>query len=149
VSTIDLSLRIAASPDVVFDLSRSIDTHSASMSKSAEQAVDGTTEGHIELGEQVTWRARHFGFTFHMTSLITEMERPRRFVDEQVAGPFRYWRHVHTFDAEADGTRMLDRIDYEAPFGPLGHAANRLLLNRYLINLIARRNDFIKQSAEA
>jgi len=119
------------------------------MSKSAEQAVDGTTEGHIELGEQVTWRARHFGFTFHMTSRITEMERPRRFVDEQVAGPFRYWRHVHSFEAEADGTRMLDRIDYEAPFGLLGRAADRLLLNRYLTDLIARRNDFIKQSAEA
>ena len=44
---------------------------------------------------------------------------------------------------------MLDRIDYEAPFGLLGRAADRLLLNRYLTDLIARRNDFIKQSAEA
>lgn len=119
------------------------------MSKSAEQAVDGTTEGHIELGEQVTWRAVHFGVTFHMTSRITEMKRPRRFVDEQVAGPFRYWRHVYSFEAVADGTRMLDRIDYEAPFGLLGHVTDRLLLNRYLTGLIARRNDFIMQSAEA
>jgi ligand-binding SRPBCC domain-containing protein len=149
VSTIDLSLRIAASPDVVFDLSRSIDTHSASMSQSGEQAVDGITEGHIELGEQVTWRARHFGVTFHMTSRITEMERPRRFVDEQVAGPFRYWRHIHSFEAEADGTRMLDEIDYETPIGLVGHVADRLLLNRYLTDLIARRDDFIKKSAEA
>jgi ligand-binding SRPBCC domain-containing protein len=84
-----------------------------------------------------------------MTSRITDMERPRRFVDEQVAGPFKYWRHVHSFEAEEDGTRMLDRIDYEAPFGLLGHAVDRLLLNRYLTNLIAQRNDFIKQSAES
>ncbi len=27
------------------------------------------------------------------------------------------WRHVHVFDTEADGTRMMDRIDYEAPQG--------------------------------
>ena len=119
------------------------------MSQSAERAVDGTTEGQIELGEQVTWRARHFGFTFHMTSRITEMERPRWFVDEQVEGPFKSWRHIHSFEAEVDGTRMLDRIDYEAPFGLLGLAVDRLFLSRYLTRLIARRNDFIKQSAES
>jgi ligand-binding SRPBCC domain-containing protein len=149
VSVIDLSLWIAESSDVVFDLSRSVDTHSASMSKSGERAVGGITEGHIGLGEQVTWQARHFGFTFQMTSRITEMDRPRRFVDEQVAGPFRQWRHVHSFDAEADGTRMVDTIDYEVPFGPLGRAVDRLFLNRYLTNLISQRNDFIKQAAES
>ena len=149
MSVIDLSVWIAASPDVVFDLSRSIDTHSASMSKSGERAVDGITEGHIELGEQVTWQARHFGFTFQMTSRITEMNRPSGFVDEQVDGPFRQWRHVHSFEAEADGTRMVDRIDYEAPFGLLGHAVDRFFLNRYLTDLIAQRNDFIKQAAES
>ena len=119
------------------------------MSRSAERAVDGVTEGRIELGERVTWRARHFGWTFEMTSRITEMTRPTRFSDEQVAGPFKYWRHAHLFEPVADGTRMIDRIDYEAPLGPLGRIFDRLLLNRYLTNLIAQRNDFIKLSAES
>lgn len=119
------------------------------MSKSGERAVDGITEGHIELGEQVTWQARHIGFTFQMTSRITEMNRPSQFVDEQVAGPFRQWRHVHSFEAVADGTRMVDTIEYEVPFGPVGHAVDRLFLNRYLTSLIAQRNDFIKQAAES
>jgi ligand-binding SRPBCC domain-containing protein len=149
VSTIDLSLWIAAPPDVVFDLSRSIDAHSASMSRSVERAVGGVTEGHIELGEQVTWRARHFGLTFQMTSRITEMNRPTRFTDEQVAGPFKYWRHDHVFEPEADGTRMADAIAYEPPLGVLGEFADRIFLNSYLTNLIAQRNDFIKQSAES
>ena len=111
--------------------------------------MDGITQGHIELGEQVTWQARHFGFKFQMTSRITEMNRPSRFVDEQLDGPFRHWRHVHSFQTEADGTRMVDRIEYQAPFGPLGHAVDRLFLNRYLTNLIAQRNDFIKQAVES
>jgi ligand-binding SRPBCC domain-containing protein len=149
LSAIDLRLLISAPPDVVFDLSRSIDAHSASMSKSAERAVGSITEGHIELGEHVTWRARHFGFTFQMTSRIAEMDRPRRFVDEQVDGPFRHWRHVHSFEAEADGTCMVDTIDYEVPFGLPGRAVDRLFLNRYLTNLIAQRNNFIKQAAES
>ena len=119
------------------------------MSQYGERAVDGITEGLIELGEQVTWQARHFGFNFQMTSLITEMNRPSEFVDKQVDGPFRQWRHVHSFQVEGDGTRMVDRIDYEAPFGPLGHALDRLFLNRYLTNLIANRINFIKQAAES
>jgi ligand-binding SRPBCC domain-containing protein len=149
VSVIDLSVWIAATPDVVFDLSRSIDTHSASMSKSGEQAVGGVTDGHIELGEHVTWAARHFGLNFQMTSRITEMDRPSRFVDEQVDGPFKQWRHVHSFVTEAHGTRMMDRIDYKAPFGPLGRAVDRFFLNHNLTNLIDERNVFIKQAAES
>lgn len=89
VLTIDLNVWIAASPEVVFDMSRSIDTHSASLPKSAERAVDDPIEGHIELGEQVTWRARHSDSDSKMTSRIAEMDRPRRFVDEQVAGTFQ------------------------------------------------------------
>jgi ligand-binding SRPBCC domain-containing protein len=149
VSRIDLSLWVAASPHVVFDLSTSIDVHSASMARSAERAVDGVTEGHIDLGEQVTWRARHFGLTFRMTSRITEMAPPERFVDEQVAGPFKYWRHVHVFEAEGEGTRMFDEIAYEVPLGMLGGFADRVFLNGYLTRLIAERNAFIKEAAEA
>jgi hypothetical protein len=67
---IDLNIRIAAPRETVFDLSRSIDVHSASMAKSAERAVGGVTEGHIDLGEEVTWQARHFGLTFQMTSRL-------------------------------------------------------------------------------
>lgn len=52
-------------------------------------------------------------------------EPPRRFVDEQLAGrgPFRRWRHTHTFEPAGDGTRIIDRIEYELPFGLLGKIA--------------------------
>ncbi|HUP17656.1 MAG TPA: SRPBCC family protein [Acidimicrobiia bacterium] len=145
---IDLNVWVPAPSELVFDLSRSIDTHSASMSRSAERAVAGVTAGHIGLGEDVTWQARHFGIPFRMTSRITDMDRPIRFVDEQVTGPFKAWRHVHLFETEADGTRMIDRIDYEAPFGILGRAIDRLFLNTYLTHLITQRNEFISRSAE-
>jgi len=54
-----------------------------------------------------------------------------------------------SFEADADRTRMVDRIDCEVPFGLLGHAVDRLLLHRYLTNPIAQRNDFIRQTAES
>ncbi len=149
MSTIDLTTKIAAPRHEVFDLSRSIDLHSESMAESAERAVGGVTSGLIEADQEVTWEARHFGLTFHMTSRIVEMERPDRFVDEQTDGPFRSWRHVHTFEDDGEGTSMADHIEYELRFGFLGTWVDRLVLRRYMTRLIAQRNTFIESAAES
>lgn len=124
----------------LFDLARSIDAHKDSMAQSHEEAVDGVTSGLISLGEEVTWRAWHFGVPLQMTSRITEMQTPDYFVDEQVKGPFRRFRHVHEFSQDSAGTTMVDRIEFEAPFGPIGRLAEKLVLGRYLQWLIETRN---------
>ena len=124
----------------LFDLSRSIDVHKDSMARSREEAVAGVTSGLISLGEEVTWRAWHFGIPIRMTSRITQMEAPDYFVDEQVKGPFRRFRHVHEFGEDAEGTTMVDRIEFAAPFGPVGRVAEKLVLARYLRWLIEVRN---------
>lgn len=110
------------------------------MAKSREEAVGGRTSGLITLGEEVTWRAWHFGVPLKMTSRITEMQPPDYFVDEQVKGPFRRFRHIHEFSQDSTGTTMVDRIEFVAPFGPLGRLVEKLVLARYLRNLIETRN---------
>lgn len=124
----------------LFDLARSIDAHKNSMAQSREQAVAGVTSGLIFLGEEVTWRAWHFGVPLRMTSRITQMEVPDYFVDEQVKGPFRRFRHVHEFSQDSEGTMMVDRIEFSAPFGLVGRLVERLVLARYLQKLITKRN---------
>ena len=58
----------------------------------------------------VRWRARHEGYL-----------PGRRFIDRQVAGPFRSWVHTHTTSPdEGGGATLEDRIDYELPLGALG-----------------------------
>jgi ligand-binding SRPBCC domain-containing protein len=140
--------RIDASIEVVFDLSLDIDAHLASMSESGERAVAGVTSGQLGLGETVTWRARHFGIPFTMTSKITAWERPRRFVDEQVRGPFRSFHHEHRFEALDGTTTMTDRIRFDAPLGPIGRLVERVVLGRYLHKLIAERGQYLKAEAE-
>jgi hypothetical protein len=103
VSSIRLETLIAAPIGDCFHLSLSVDAHTASMSESGERAIGGVTSGMMKLGDTVTWRARHFGVAFRMTSAITSYEYPGRFVDEQQRGPFRRWWHEHTFAAMADG----------------------------------------------
>lgn len=134
-------------PETAFDLSLSIDAHLDSFEHSGEQAIGGVTAGVIGLGEFVTWRARHFGITWTMTSTITEWDRPHRFVDEQRTGPFRSFRHEHRFEPVEHGTRLTDDVEFEAPFGMLGRVVERLVLGRYLRHLIDVRNTFLVTEA--
>ena len=132
--------------DRLFDVSLSIDAHVASMADSRERAIGGVVRGSIGLGETVTWRARHFGFWFTMTSRITELDRPRRFVDEQVRGPFRTFRHEHLFAEVGERTRMTDTVTVGSPI--FGRLVERLVLVPYLRRLIAQRNAHLVASQE-
>jgi ligand-binding SRPBCC domain-containing protein len=103
--------------------------------------------GRIGLNEEVTWRATHFGIPFTMTSRVTALDRPRRFVDEQVRGPFRRFQHEHVFEPRGSGTVMIDRVSFGAPLG-LGWAAERIALAGYVCRLIEKRASFLKVAAE-
>ncbi len=140
---------LRASPNRVFASSVSIDDHVGSMARSRERAIDGVTTGDIGLGQSVTWKARHLGFTWTMTSQVTEYEQPIRFVDVQTQGPFKRFRHEHVFRATDAGTEMLDDITFTAPLGALGWIAERTLLNWYMPRLIRHRNAYLKASLEA
>lgn len=137
-STFTVETRSSHSAERLFEVSLSIDEHLGSMAESGERAIGGVTTGAISLGETVTWRARHFGIWFTMTSRITEHDRPGRFVDEQVAGPFRSFRHVHEYREEGRTTVMTDAITLASPV--LGRLAEKLVLVPYLRRLIRQRN---------
>jgi ligand-binding SRPBCC domain-containing protein len=147
--TFESTTRTTVGITELFDLSRSIDAHKDSMAGSREEAVGGVTSGLISQGQEVTWRAWHFGLPIRMTSRITEMQAPHYFVDEQVRGPFLRFRHVHEFNEVPAGTVMVDRIDFAAPFGLLGRLAERLFLARYLRKLIETRNLHLTAGARA
>ncbi len=142
---IHLQTDLSAEPAACFELSLSVDAHTQSMRRSGETAVAGITSGTMKLGDTVTWRARHFGIPFRMTSRISVHERPHRFVDEQVSGPFAHWRHEHRFDASGDGTRMVDVVDFASPVGAVGRLVDRLLLTGYMTRLLQERNRFLAE----
>ncbi|NOV01154.1 SRPBCC family protein [Paenibacillus planticolens] len=146
--TIRIELLINAPVETVFDLARSIDIHAKSTAQTKERPVAGRTSGLIELGETVTWEAVHFGIKQKLTAKITEMERPHRFVDEQVGGAFKHFRHTHEFTAVHNGTRMIDIFTYTSPLGVLGRLADQWFLEAYMHNFLLQRNMYIKTVAE-
>jgi len=131
----------------LFDLARSIDLHVDSQRDSGERAVAGVTSGLIGEGQEVTWRAKHFGIPLTMTSRVTHLDFPRSFTDEQVKGPFKAFRHVHEFEPTAAGSIMTDRVEFTAPLGVLGRGVERLILRRYLERLIQYRGSFLAARA--
>src|SRR6201996_4434821 len=145
---IELTTTIHAPVEKVFDLSRSIDLHMESTKQTGEIAVAGRTGGLIELGETVTWRAKHFGIWQTLTSKITEFKYPDYFTDEMVSGAFKSFRHEHLFFAVNNQTVMKDIFMFESPLGWFGRLANMLFLGRYMEQLLIERNRVIKFAAE-
>lgn len=141
MQTIRVETWVGASVERCFDAARDLDLHVKSMAHTGERAVGGRTSGLIELGEEVTWRARHFGIRQHFTSRITGFDRPRYFQDSMQRGAFRSFVHDHYFEAENGGTRMIDVLVFSAPLGPLGWIAEKVLLRRYLTRLLERRGE--------
>src|SRR5215471_2902465 len=107
------------------------------MASSGERIVGGVASGAMALGDSVTWRARHFGVPFTMTSRITELSAPTRFVDEQVSGPFRSWWHEHVFEERDGVTLMTDRVEFSSPLGAVGRLVDAAVLTRYMTRLLA------------
>lgn len=146
---IEILTEINASIEKCFDLSRSIDLHLESTKQTGEEAIAGRTSGLIEMGETVTWRAKHFGIRQTLSSKITYFDRPNLFVDEQVNGAFKSFRHEHRFEKVGEQTLMTDVFDYQSPFGLFGKLADILFLKKYMIRLLTERNRVLKEVAES
>ena len=146
--TIHLTTFIAAPPERVFDLARSIDLHKKSLAHTREEAIAGTITGLLGLNETVTWKAKHLGKTRFLKSKLTEFEKPGKFTDEMQQGDFKKLKHEHHFKAVDNGTIMIDIFEFESPYSSIGRFFNRLYLTRYLRKILEQRNAQIKEYAE-
>lgn len=62
------------------------------------------------------------GLPISWESEITAWEPPHRFVDEQLRGPYRVWKHEHRFSESNGGTQVSDHVDYAVWGGSLVNA---------------------------
>ncbi|HTL47812.1 MAG TPA: SRPBCC family protein [Verrucomicrobiae bacterium] len=99
----------------------------------------------MQAGAQIDYRIRLIGLPVRWTSLITEYDPPRHFVDEQVRGPYAYWRHIHRFEEVSGGTRLEDEVLYRVGWGTLGELAQRLYVSRNLEKIFDHRARVIEQ----
>ena len=80
----------------------------------------------------------------HWRTRITTWEPGQRFADLQEKGPYRFWWHEHTFQADGRRTVMEDRVYYTPPFGLVGRLANRVFIRSTLRKIFQYRGDVIR-----
>jgi ligand-binding SRPBCC domain-containing protein len=103
----------------------------------------------IELGTVLTVTARHWGFRQRMITQVVKFEAGRFFIEEQRHGPFKKMAHYHAVEVEGETARMIDRIEYEPPGGPLGIMLTAARLEKELAQMYAFRIQKFKEILEA
>ena len=83
-------------------------------------------------GTLIDYQIALFGVPIRWRTRIDVYEPQARFVDTQLQGPYRVWRHTHEFEDVSGGTRMVDRVEYAVGFGPAGDAARTLFVSKTL-----------------
>jgi hypothetical protein len=89
----------------------------------------------MKQGALIEYRIELAGVPLRWLTEISEWEPGQRFVDIQLEGPYRVWRHTHEFRDVPGGTEMRDVVDYELPFGPLGSVAHALAVRHTLARI--------------
>jgi ligand-binding SRPBCC domain-containing protein len=96
----------------------------------------------IRQGALIEYRLKLLGIPFRWLTEITVWDPPHEFVDEQLKGPYRLWRHRHTFREVEGGTEIEDVVQYSLPFPPLGDLALPLI-RRELRRIFAHRQEAV------
>jgi len=103
------------------------------------------TEGPIVMaaGTLIDYRIHWRGIPLRWRTEIEDWEPPHRFVDLQIRGPYRLWRHEHLFIDRGNSTAVIDNVEY-APFG--GAVAQRLVVARDVQRIFAYRHGALQQN---
>ena len=89
--------------------------------------VVGDAPIEMRAGAIIQYRLKLHGLPVDWLTRIDEWEPGVRFVDQQLAGPYRLWHHTHTFEDRGGSTLMRDTVRYALPLWPLGELAMPLV----------------------
>lgn len=95
-------------------------------------------------GTWIDYRIKIYGVPVRWRSEIAVWEPPYRFVDQQLRGPYRQWRHEHTFHDERGGTRVVDHVDYAARLALVEPLVWRLFVRRDVERIFAYREEQLR-----
>jgi len=98
----------------------------------------------VQQGTLIHYSLRVHGIPLRWTSEIVEWEPPYRFVDLQLRGPYKLWRHEHRFEARDGGTLISDTINLSLPLGFLGQIAYKIKVHSDVQEIFAFRKGKIR-----
>ena len=99
----------------------------------------------MQAGTLIDYQIKLFGVPMRWRTRIDYFDPPHQFVDTQVRGPYKLWRHTHEFAATDGGTLVTDRVEYQLRFGPIGWLAHKLFVGRTLARIFEHRAETIER----
>lgn len=89
-------------------------------------------------GIWVKWQLQHLDYI-----------EGKQFVDQQVKGPFAFWRHIHEVESVDDHTcALVEKIEYQLPLGKLGDALGGRMTKNKLTAAMAYRHRQMENDLE-
>jgi ligand-binding SRPBCC domain-containing protein len=146
---IHLTTFIKAPVERVFDLSRHLTIFKVTMQGRKERFTSGAGSTLVAHGDTITLHAKHLGKSRIMTARVVELTKAESFVEEQVKGDLKSFRHERHFKTVGNGTILIDMLEFEGPRDFIGSFFSKFYLKRYLETLIKKRNDIIQKYAES
>ena len=113
--SIHLTTFIKAPAKLVFDLSRNTTVFRKALEGRNEILTANASSILLNVSDTITLSAKHLGKTRMMTLRITEMDEPQKFVEEQVKGDLKSFRHEHHFKEVDNGSLLIDLVYMEEP----------------------------------
>jgi ligand-binding SRPBCC domain-containing protein len=102
----------------------------------------------LELGSILIVTGRRWGFPQRFITQVVKFEPGHMFVEEQRHGPFKKMVHHHIVEADGTGARMVDRVEFEPPGGPLGILLSPARIEQDMAELYAYRVQKLKEILE-
>lgn len=96
-------------------------------------------------GARIDYRLSLRGLPLRWTSEIVVWEPPSRFVDLQIRGPYRSWRHEHVLEEQDGGTLCRDTVDYQVPGGPLAPLVHALFVRADVLRIFRYRQETLAE----
>lgn len=95
----------------------------------------------MRVGARIDYTIRLRGLPMRWRTLISEWTPGRRFVDDQLKGPYALWHHEHDFEACDGGTIVRDRVTYATPlaWAPGAGLVHRSFVRPELVRIFTYR----------
>jgi ligand-binding SRPBCC domain-containing protein len=98
----------------------------------------------MRVGATILYSLRVRGLPVRWLTGIERWNPPVEFVDVQLKGPYKLWRHTHRFTEVNGGTSITDTVQYALPFGVIGRMVHRLHVAGELARIFDYRADRVR-----
>ncbi len=106
--------------------------------------ITGDPPETVHPGLIITYRLRPLPLvplSVSWATMISQVNAPHHFADEQLAGPYALWHHEHHFHETDAGLHATDQVHWSLPFDPLSQPIAALAVMPQLRRIFQFRAD--------